>query len=497
MQTDTLLSVALTSPTGQTGSGKPEGGGSAGSFTEALAVLLAGGPANAGAAANPSGQNGKDGKPEGDAAAEQSLVAAVTDALVPPTSGQTGMAAEGAEPGQSLPGAATAELKSLNGQVHAQNIVADAAHTHANGLALTAQIGEAAESAPGSATAQDGRSLALGAVSPETGGTGNVGSQLPAPAGTGEAPADGPRIIDPVLARGAVDPSAAVDGEGAAQADRLGIPVEAPTIDKAATVAAESAIRISALNEAGNANANGRGLQTNNGPAEPAARAIRVGGAGTELAGDPRNAPPTAPVNAAAEMASAANAAVETPTQTTAHSAEAAFNGAGSAGSNGSTNSADAATLGSQNARTPTSTLVQGQVTLQIVKAFANGLDRITIQLHPESLGRVDVRLDIGQDGRMTASIAADRPETLELLQRDARALERALQEAGLKTDSGSLSFHLRGNGGDGSAFGQQLADGSAGDGDSGGAEDGSDPGEAADNASRTLTGSGLLDIHV
>ena len=41
--------------------------------------------------------------------------------------------------------------------------------------------------------------------------------------------------------------------------------------------------------------------------------------------------------------------------------------------------------------------------------------------------------------------VNADRPETLEALQRDARGLERALQDAGLRTDSNSLSFNLRG----------------------------------------------------
>ena len=36
--------------------------------------------------------------------------------------------------------------------------------------------------------------------------------------------------------------------------------------------------------------------------------------------------------------------------------------------------------------------------------------------------------LDIGHDGRILAAVAVDRQETLDLLQRDARALERALQ---------------------------------------------------------------------
>jgi flagellar hook-length control protein FliK len=84
------------------------------------------------------------------------------------------------------------------------------------------------------------------------------------------------------------------------------------------------------------------------------------------------------------------------------------------------------------------------QVAVQISRAVQNGASRISVQLNPPELGRVDVKLDIGFDGRVLAVVSAERPETLELLQRDARALERALQNAGLETDSGSLSFAMR-----------------------------------------------------
>jgi len=53
----------------------------------------------------------------------------------------------------------------------------------------------------------------------------------------------------------------------------------------------------------------------------------------------------------------------------------------------------------------------------------------------------------MGMDGRVSAVVTADNKDTLDLLQRDQRALERALQDAGLKADSGSLSFNLRGGG--------------------------------------------------
>ena len=92
------------------------------------------------------------------------------------------------------------------------------------------------------------------------------------------------------------------------------------------------------------------------------------------------------------------------------------------------------------------------QVAVQITKAVADGLDRITMQLRPDHLGRIDIQLDVGSDGRVSAVIAAHRPDTLNLLQRDASALTRALQDAGLHADTGSLSFNLGGQNQGGSA---------------------------------------------
>tara|TARA_B100000212_G_scaffold232118_1_gene176445 strand:+ start:338 stop:2674 length:2337 start_codon:yes stop_codon:yes gene_type:complete len=90
------------------------------------------------------------------------------------------------------------------------------------------------------------------------------------------------------------------------------------------------------------------------------------------------------------------------------------------------------------------------QVFVQLTKAVQNGQNKITVQLRPEELGRVEVKLDIGGDGRVKAMVMADKPETLDLLQKDSRVLERALQEAGLKTDNNSLSFNLQGKEGNG-----------------------------------------------
>lgn len=86
---------------------------------------------------------------------------------------------------------------------------------------------------------------------------------------------------------------------------------------------------------------------------------------------------------------------------------------------------------------------VADQVAFQISKSLKGGMDRIKIQLSPEDLGRVEIKLDM-KDGHVKAVVAADKPETLQWLQRDAKSLERALNDAGFKLDSNNLSFNLR-----------------------------------------------------
>lgn len=88
-----------------------------------------------------------------------------------------------------------------------------------------------------------------------------------------------------------------------------------------------------------------------------------------------------------------------------------------------------------------------GQVSVHIAKAVQAGLDRIDIQLSPASLGRVDIRLDIADRHHVKVVIRADSSDALDALRTDSRLLERALHDAGLKTDAGSLSFHLRDHG--------------------------------------------------
>lgn len=90
---------------------------------------------------------------------------------------------------------------------------------------------------------------------------------------------------------------------------------------------------------------------------------------------------------------------------------------------------------------------VPDQITVNIQKAVKDGKDHFSIRLNPEDLGRIDIRLEIAQDGRLQANISVEKAQTLELLQRDQRSLENALNSAGVKADSGSLNFSLHSDG--------------------------------------------------
>lgn len=83
-------------------------------------------------------------------------------------------------------------------------------------------------------------------------------------------------------------------------------------------------------------------------------------------------------------------------------------------------------------------------IALQMARNLQKGTNRFDIRLDPPEMGRIDVRMEVRKDGHVVAHMSVDRPETLDLLQRDARALQQALTNAGLQTDSDSLNFSLR-----------------------------------------------------
>ena len=131
---------------------------------------------------------------------------------------------------------------------------------------------------------------------------------------------------------------------------------------------------------------------------------------------------------------------------------------------------------------------------VEIAAQARAGNSRFEIRLDPPELGRIDVRLDIDSEGNVSSRLVIDRSDTYDLLRRDQSTLERALQQAGLKTSDNALEFSLRDQG-----FAQRQDNGDA---QRGGAKvivQDSEilPAEAANGYARLIGGRGGIDIRV
>ncbi len=94
----------------------------------------------------------------------------------------------------------------------------------------------------------------------------------------------------------------------------------------------------------------------------------------------------------------------------------------------------------------PVQQLNYPQVAFEVARQFEAGNTRFQIRLDPADLGRIDVKLDLDKSGTVSAHMFVERPETLDLMMRDQRALQQALQQAGLDGSKTSLEFSLRQN---------------------------------------------------
>jgi flagellar hook-length control protein FliK len=82
------------------------------------------------------------------------------------------------------------------------------------------------------------------------------------------------------------------------------------------------------------------------------------------------------------------------------------------------------------------------EIAVAIAGQARAGKSRFDIRLDPPELGRIDVQLNVDRSGNISSRLVVERPETLDLLRRDAPQLERALQDAGLNT-GGGMQFSL------------------------------------------------------
>ena len=102
------------------------------------------------------------------------------------------------------------------------------------------------------------------------------------------------------------------------------------------------------------------------------------------------------------------------------------------------TGTAPAATANASN------TVPVAGLAVAIVSRAQAGSSQFDIRLDPPELGRIDVRLGVDSDGRVTSHVTVDRADTLQLLQDQQPQLQQALDQAGLKTADNGLQFTLR-----------------------------------------------------
>lgn len=83
----------------------------------------------------------------------------------------------------------------------------------------------------------------------------------------------------------------------------------------------------------------------------------------------------------------------------------------------------------------------------QIVGKLNARSTQFDVQLTPAGLGKVDVRLAIGADGKMSASMKFDTPQAAAELKARAGELQQALEQQGFDL-SGGMSFDVANGGG-------------------------------------------------
>lgn len=137
---------------------------------------------------------------------------------------------------------------------------------------------------------------------------------------------------------------------------------------------------------------------------------------------------------------------------------------------------------------------VGADIGVEIAKAAKGEREDLLIRLDPRDMGRIHVRLSFDGDGMMRAVMSADSPAALDMLRRESGDLNRALADAGIRSDAQSLRFDARsGDQGQGGSHSGQRGQQSQSGGSQGPAGDGA--ADLADVHYRPLRSSGQVDL--
>lgn len=82
----------------------------------------------------------------------------------------------------------------------------------------------------------------------------------------------------------------------------------------------------------------------------------------------------------------------------------------------------------------------------QIVKKLEGRSTHFDVELTPAGLGQVNVKVEIGAHGKMTASMSFDTPQAAAEVRARAGELQKALEQSGFDLSGGSISFDVAGD---------------------------------------------------
>ena len=182
-----------------------------------------------------------------------------------------------------------------------------------------------------------------------------------------------------------------------------------------------------------------------NNAAQPPATAVRQEGVNSIV--DAAKADPSASSSSTTPAAESAHE--HSPVNATAHpptdASDAGVQGTGTIEPQPTSAAATAAPAGPLTVTAATNAAVPlNGLAFEIAVSARSGKSRFEIRLDPADLGRIDVRIDVDRNGQVTSHLTVEKPETLSMLRQDAPQLQRALDDAGLRTGNGGLQFSLR-----------------------------------------------------
>jgi flagellar hook-length control protein FliK len=130
-------------------------------------------------------------------------------------------------------------------------------------------------------------------------------------------------------------------------------------------------------------------------------------------------------------------------------------------------------------------------LSMGVVPGDDGGPGRLTVAIRPAELGTLQIITDRAEDGTARIAVFAERPETLQLLLRDAPTLETALRAAGVDEGGGlSLTFGLSSQG-----QGDRGGDARGGAGRAAGRHNAADPEPAIIASGPAMARTSLLDL--